>query len=136
MREAGGMRFVISCARFFALLALALATLAAVSACQQRSNSPVVTINILGDKGADSYRPGDVVVNVGTIVTWVNQDSQPHTVTAPGAFDSGMIAPNGGKWSWVAAFAGSFTYSSIVNPSMSGKITVVVPPPQAPPAGQ
>ena len=130
------MRSVIGRAPMLVALALALAGLACLPACQQRSNSPVVTINILGDKGANSFRPSNIVVNMGTVVTWVNEDSQPHTVTAPGAFDSGMIAPNGGKWSWVAAVAGTFTYSSIVNPSMSGTITVVVPPPQPPPATQ
>lgn len=130
------MRHVIIRACMFAALAFALLSMVSLSACQQRSNSSVVTIKILGDRGANSFSPGNIVVNLGTIVTWVNEDTQPHTVTAPGAFDSGMIAPNGGKWNWVAAVPGTFTYSSIVNPSMSGSITVVVPPPQPPPAGQ
>jgi len=130
------MRLLFSRARTLAALALALTSLVFLPACQERSNSSIVTINILGDRGANSFKPANIVVNLGTNVTWVNEDSQPHSVTAPGAFDSGMIAPNGGKWTWVAAVAGTFTYSSIVNPSMSGTITVVVPPPQAQPAGK
>ena len=128
------MRHVIGRACMLAALAFALLSVAALPACQERSNSPVVTIRILGDKGANSFSPGNIVVNLGTIVTWVNEDSQPHSVTAPGAFDSGMIAPNGGKWNWVAAVPGTFTYSSITNPTMSGTITIVVPPPQPAPA--
>jgi len=128
------MRLLFRRARMLAALALALTSLVCLPACQERSNSSVVTINILGDRGANSFKPANIIVNLGTIVTWVNEDSQPHSVTAPGAFDSGMIAPNGGKWTWVAAMAGTFTYSSIVNPQMSGTLTVVVPPPQPPPA--
>jgi plastocyanin len=113
-----------------ALLALIVVACAAcLASCQERSSSPVVTINILGGRGSHSYNPGNIVVNLGTLVTWVNQDSQPHSATAPGAFDSGMIAPNGGKWTWVAAMQGTFTYTSLTDPSMSGTITVVAQPP-------
>ena len=111
-------------------LALIVVACAVMASCQERSNSPVVTINILGSRGSNSYNPGDIVVNLGTLVTWVNQDSQPHSATAPGAFDSGMIAPNGGKWTWTAAMQGTFSYSSLTDSSMTGKITVVAPPPQ------
>jgi plastocyanin len=114
-------------ASLLALIALACA--ACLTSCQDRSNSPVVTINILGSRGGHSYNPGNIVVNLGTLVTWVNQDSQPHSATSPGAFDSGMIAPNGGKWTWAAAMQGTFTYSSLTDPSMSGTITVVAQPP-------
>jgi plastocyanin len=114
-------------ASLLALIALACA--ACLTSCQDRSNSPVVTINILGSRGGHSYNPGNIVVNLGTLVTWVNQDSQPHSATSPGAFDSGMIAPNGGKWTWTAAMQGTFTYSSLTDPSMSGTITVVAQPP-------
>ena len=110
-------------------LALIFLACVALASCQERSNSPVVTINILGSRGGQSYNPNDIVVNLGTLVTWVNQDSQPHSATAPGAFDSGMIAPNGGKWTWTAAVPGAFTYSSLTDPSMTGRITVVAQPP-------
>ena len=106
-----------------------LACAMCLPACQERSNSPVVTINILGSRGNNSYQPGNIVVNLGTLVTWVNQDSQPRSVTAPGAFDSGMIAPNGGKWTWVASVQGTFTYTSLNDSTMSGTITVVAQPP-------
>jgi plastocyanin len=124
-----------------ALVAAVLMLAAAgLTACQEHTNSPVVTINIRGDRGENSFVPGNVSVNMGTLITWVNQDSQPHTVTSPGAFDSGPIAPNGGRWTWVAHLPGTWTYTSLNNPNMSGSITIVVPGPQAappqPPAAQ
>lgn len=119
--------------RAMLLAVIALVAAAGLIACQQHSNSPVVTINILGNRGNQSYQPGNISVNMGTIVTWINQDSQPHTVTAPGAFDSGSIAPNGGKWTWVAHLPGTWTYQSLSDPQMSGTITVVAPPPQPAP---
>ncbi|MBV8170519.1 MAG: hypothetical protein JO219_01150 [Candidatus Eremiobacteraeota bacterium] len=114
------------------LLACVLVSCAGLTACQQHSNSPVVDIAIMGSHGDNSFRPGDISVNLGTVVTWTNNDTQPHSVTSPGAFDSGMIAPNGGKWRWVAAMQGTFPYHSITDPTMKGTITVVV---QAPAAG-
>ncbi len=111
------------------LAACVLVSVAGLAACQQHSNSPVVNIAIVGSRGENSFKPGNISVNLGTVVTWTNEDSQPHSVTSPGAFDSGMIAPNGGRWTWVAAMQGTFPYASITDQSMKGSITVVVPPP-------
>lgn len=72
-----------------------------------------------------SFEPGRLTVTEGTLVTWVNNDTQPHTATAVGAFDSGPIPPNGGRWTWVAAIAGTFEYRSLMQPNMAGTITVV-----------
>lgn len=115
------------------LIACVLVSLGGLVACQEHSNSPVVNIDILGSRGDNSYRPGNISVNMGTLVTWTNQDSVPHSVTAPGAFDSGMIAPNGGRFTWMAAMQGTFAYFSITDQSMKGSITVVVQPITGPP---
>ena len=132
VREASRMQCMRACQVAF----LALVTIAGLASCQEKTHSPIVTINIVGDRGAQSFNPSNITVDYGTVVTWVNHDSQPHSVTAPGAFNSGMIAPNGGRWSWVAAMAGTFAYSSITSPTMNGTITVIVQPPQPPPATQ
>ncbi len=110
---------------------LALALFSSVG-CQPKEQSGFTTINILGDRGKGSYDPGNVTVDMGTVVTWINQDSQGHTVTAPGAFDSGPVPPNGGRWAWVASTEGTFTYHCLIHPGMNGTITVVVPPPRSP----
>ncbi|MDQ6767410.1 MAG: cupredoxin domain-containing protein [Candidatus Eremiobacteraeota bacterium] len=88
----------------------------------QKEHTGQVTITI-NDKG---YSPGRIEVAEGTLVTWINNDSQPHTATAIGAFDSGPIAPGGGRWTWVAAIPGTFRYKSLMNPNMAGEITIVV----------
>lgn len=102
---------------------LALTVLACI-ACQPKAQSGQFTINLTG-KGGGAYSPAVVTVAVGTLVIFLNQDSQPHTATAPGAFDSGVIAPNGGRWVWVASVAGTFPFFSSMQPNMAGQITVV-----------
>jgi len=79
------------------------------------------TINIT----SGGYRPTHANVQAGTLVTWINQDSQPHTATSPGAFDSGVIAPNGGQWSWVASASGTtLTYQDMVGQSFQGTLEI------------
>jgi plastocyanin len=111
-------------AAFLAALSVACAS------CQQQSpQNGVTTVSILGDSGKHSYSPGMLSVPIGTTVTWVNQDSKPHTVTDPGVFDSGPIPPDGGRWSWGASAAGSYTYHCLIDPDMNGTIVVTVPQP-------
>lgn len=112
--------------RRWQFIVVALCFLAAVSiacvACGPHTQSGNVTIVI----NSSAFSPGSVTVSEGTLVTWINQDSQPHTATAIGAFDSGPIAPNGGRWSWVASIPGTFQYHSSIQPNMAGSITIVV----------
>ena len=55
-----------------------------------------------------AYQPAVLVVKRGDTVAWVNKDPFPHTVTAPGAFDSHDIAA-GATWKHVARNAGSLS---------------------------
>jgi len=42
-----------------------------------------------------------------------------------GAFDSGVIAPNGGQWSWVASASGTtLTYQDMVGQSFQGTLEI------------
>jgi plastocyanin len=109
---------------------VALVLLACV-ACQPKAQSGQVTVTMTG-AGGGAYTPADLTVVVGTLVIFLNQDSQPHSATAPGAFDSGVIAPNGGRWVWVASVAGTFPYHSSIQPTMAGQITVVPVTPTGP----
>jgi plastocyanin len=118
-RRVAGLACVLAFALFWGL------------GCQPKEQSGFVTVNILGDRGNRSYDPGNITVDMGTVVTWINQDSQGHTVTMAGAFDSGPIPPSGGRWSWVASSAGTFTYHCLIHPEMNGTVTVVVPPPRS-----
>jgi plastocyanin len=70
-----------------------------------------------------SYRPAVVTVERGTRVEWKNEDPFPHTVTKPGAFDSGSMAP-GAKWSYVASKPGTYDYICTLHPNMKGTLVV------------
>jgi plastocyanin len=100
-----------------------IALLSGFSCAKEQSGQVFISID------GSSFKPGNITVTQGTIVTWINNDSQPHSATAIGAFDSGPIPPNGGRWTWVAAIAGTFQYHSLMQPNMAGTITIVVPPP-------
>jgi plastocyanin len=116
--------------RSAALAALLMVAAVACVACQKAgSQNGQMTIYVLGDNGSRSFNPSNASVSVGTIVTWVNQDTQAHTVTVPGVFDSGPIPPNGGRWSWGATVTGTFTYHCLIHPDMNGTIVVTAPSP-------
>lgn len=71
-----------------------------------------------------SFSPASVTVKVGTKVTWKNNDSVTHTVTADqGAFDSGDLPP-GQSFSFTFTKAGTYSYHCNIHPSMTATIVV------------
>jgi plastocyanin len=79
------------------------------------------------------FVPDAVSTTVGSMVTWTNEDSVPHTATsgvvennAPkpdGAFDSSFLS-QGQSFSFVFDSAGAYDYYCSLHPFMTGKITV------------
>lgn len=69
-----------------------------------------------------AFSPANVTVKVGDVVTWVNKDSTAHHVKIDNQ-DLGEQAP-GASVTWTAAKAGTYPYSCIIHPSMTGQITV------------
>ena len=63
---------------------------------------------------------------VGTQVAWVNNGRAPHTVTAPGIWDSGAITP-GSRWEAIFAVAGTLDYLCTIHPEMRGRLIVTLP---------
>ncbi len=90
----------------------------ATTAAQQRATRTVSIENF-------AFVPARIVVRPGTRITWVNNDSAPHTVTANnGAFDSGTLQ-QGEKFSRTFTKAGKkFAYHCEIHPQMQGKVTV------------
>ena len=123
----GGWKHARPVARATVMALLVLSCIA----CQPKTQTGQVTISMTG-AGGGAYTPADITVAEGTLVIFLNQDSQPHSATAPGAFDSGVIAPNGGRWVWVASIPGTFQYHSSIQPNMAGQITVVPGTPTGP----
>ena len=75
-----------------------------------------------------AFGPGSISVAVGSTVTWTNQDSVSHTVTADdGSFDSGRLA-QGATFSQTFDTPGTYTYHCAIHPSMTGTITVEAGP--------
>lgn len=71
-----------------------------------------------------SFTPASITIAVGDSITWTNNDSAGHTVTADdGSFDSGRLS-NGASFTQAFATAGTFTYHCAIHSSM--KATVVV----------
>src|SRR6516225_10010166 len=57
-----------------------------------------------------AFSPASLTVKTGTKVTWTNNDSITHTVTADqGAFDSGDLSP-GNSFSFTFTKAGTYSY--------------------------
>jgi plastocyanin len=71
-----------------------------------------------------AFEPATLEVAAGTTVTWTNNGSAPHTVTADdGSFDSGELAP-GASFSFTFESAGSVAYHCNIHPQMTATITV------------
>ena len=72
-----------------------------------------------------AYDPDPVVIQVGGKVTWINQDSAPHTATADdGSFDTGTLA-EGKLKSETFRQPGTYTYICQIHPTMHGTLEVV-----------
>jgi plastocyanin len=71
-----------------------------------------------------SFEPAGLEVKAGTAVTWTNQDSTDHTVTADdNSFNSQAIAP-GATFSFTFQKAGTYKYHCSIHPSMVGQVVV------------
>jgi plastocyanin len=79
------------------------------------------------------YDPESVETTVGSMVTWNNDDSVPHTVTSgvvednspalDGQFDSGIMNA-GDSFPFVFDAAGEYPYYCLLHPYMTGQVTV------------
>ena len=70
-----------------------------------------------------AYVPETLTVKRGDVVVWTNQDPFPHTVTAPGAFDSGSIAA-GKSWRYKVKQAGTHPYVCTLHSNMKGTLQI------------
>jgi plastocyanin len=98
------------------------------------SNSNQISI-VSGSSSPDSkifYDPPNAEVQVGTEVTWINNDTNmPHTVTAgnsdtgpTGVFDSGIMMGDGSTFKHTFDQKGEFEYYCTLHPWMISKIIV------------
>jgi plastocyanin len=71
------------------------------------------------------FEPGEVTINAGDTVTWVNDDSVGHDVTGDN-FKSGEpgAMKSGDTFEHTFDSAGTFDYVCTVHPGMEGSVTV------------
>jgi plastocyanin len=80
-------------------------------------------VSIAGSSGSNSYNPNRIEINVGDTVTWINDDSSPHTVTSSNdsAFDSDVLM-RGETFSFTFDKEGEYPYFCTLHPSMVGTV--------------
>jgi plastocyanin len=98
------------------------------------SSSPVpamdegINVSIIGNSGQNSYNPNPIEIKVGDTVTWINNDSSPHTVTSSSdedniTFDSDVLR-RGETFSFTFDQEGQYPYLCTLHPSMIGTVVV------------
>ena len=71
-----------------------------------------------------AFQPDVLKVEVGAKVTWTNDDTVAHTVTADtNSFASGNLQP-GGSFSFTFTRPGTYAYHCSIHPSMHGSVVV------------
>jgi plastocyanin len=97
---------------------------------QERSSLPIMeegkAVSIVGNSGGNSYNPNLIEIKVGDTVTWINNDSSPHTVTSSSNdsnFDSGVLR-TGEAFSFTFDKEGQYSYFCTLHPSMVGTVVV------------
>jgi plastocyanin len=84
--------------------------------------STVTTIDIVGERGAQSFSPNPAAVSQGTTFMWRNMDNRVHHIVLnDGSLDSGDIAP-GASSAALQLDANGANYHCTIHPGMVGSI--------------
>jgi|GEM_PF-3007722 len=74
---------------------------------------------------SSAFKPGNAILDAGSAVTWINNDTSNHTVIGDdGRFKSGELAP-GESFSLAFSSPGAYHYRCGTHPSMRGTVSVV-----------
>jgi len=71
-----------------------------------------------------SFLPQDITVAPGTMVTWVNQDDIPHTVTSTADLFKSKALDTDDKFSFTFDKSGTYEYYCSIHSKMTGKVIV------------
>ena len=70
------------------------------------------------------FEPANLTIAVGETVQFINNDEEPHTVTATdGTFNSKALDTNQ-TWSYTATKPGTYPYICSIHPFMKGTLTI------------
>ena len=99
---------------------LALLAAAAASAAAPPPAAPAAAVHISNFH----FGPQVLTVAAGTIVTFVNDDEEPHNVTAADRSYRSPILPTGARYTHLYASPGDYSYFCALHPHMTGRIVV------------
>ena len=71
-----------------------------------------------------SFQPATLTVRVGTKVTWVNRDDDPHTATATDKRFNSKTLDTGDQFSFEFKEPGTYNYYCALHPKMTGQVIV------------
>jgi plastocyanin len=88
------------------------------------TTAPAPNSTMTVDISNHAFNPAQLNVAPGTTVTFVNNDTEPHTATADnGLFDTGVLQP-GSSFDVFLDGSGTVTYHCELHPDMQGSIVV------------
>ena len=97
---------------------------ASVDPAPAESTAPAPSSTMTVDISNHAFNPAQLNVAPGTTVTFVNNDTEPHTATADnGLFDSGVLEPGSSFDVWLDG-GGTVPYHCELHPDMRGSIVV------------
>lgn len=71
-----------------------------------------------------AFQPATLTVKVGTKVTWVNRDDDPHTATAVDKKFGSKTLDTGDQFSMEFSQPGTYKYYCALHPRMTGEVIV------------
>lgn len=70
-----------------------------------------------------AFNPQELIVNVGTELTWINNHGVDHTIVSQGLLESPVLK-KGDVFKFKFVDSGEYNYHCSIHPSMRGKIIV------------
>ncbi len=71
-----------------------------------------------------TFTPASLTVPVGTTVTWVNHDEEPHRVVSTEKKFNSPVLGKGDKFTHTFSAPGTYEYYCSIHPRMTGKVIV------------
>jgi plastocyanin len=103
------------------------AEMAAAAAASPAANTSSTESAAAAVKITSAFEPEDLTVEIGTTVTWTNEDTLPHTVVAVDPVIEALASPvlnTGDVFSFTFTEPGTVHYICSIHPSMKGSVTV------------
>ena len=103
-----------------AVLFAALATTPCLAEDPNNAAGAVATVSM----DHNTFIPSEITVAPGTTVTWVNNETMPHTVVNPNQGFRSKFLVKDAKFSFTFTTPGDYDYLCSIHPNMKGKVIV------------